>query len=50
LTREARTGSLSAADPAFSGSYLHETGAELPSAHGALAGPTFEEWLRNETN
>ncbi len=29
---------------------LHESGALLPGPHAILAGPTFEEWLRGETN
>ena len=29
---------------------LYESGALLPGPHAILAGPTFEEWLRGETN
>jgi uncharacterized protein YbjT (DUF2867 family) len=39
-----------ASDPAFPESHLYETGALLPSPHATLAGPTFEEWLKSETN
>lgn len=29
---------------------LYESGALLPSPHAILAGPTFEEWLRDQTD
>jgi hypothetical protein len=32
-------------DPADPDAGLYESGALLPSAHAALAGPTFAEWL-----
>jgi len=39
-----------ASDPPFPESHLYETGGLLPSPHATLAGPTFEEWLKRETN
>jgi nucleoside-diphosphate-sugar epimerase len=39
-----------ASDPTDPESHLYETDALLPSPHATLAGPTFEEWLKSETN